>query len=142
LEAVNLSESIGHKYFKGLSMQNTGESYASLDKFNLAIDYYEQGLSLLLEVDNKKQIAETYCHMADAVLTKEKNTDKAIDFYEKGLEIAQEGKFKYLEYKIYQKLYEVYKARRDFRSAFWYYQLFTEVKDSLFNIEKVSRSIL
>jgi signal transduction histidine kinase len=136
LEAVNLSESIGHKYFKGLSMQNTGESYASLDKFNLAIDYYEQGLSLLLEVDNKKQIAETYCHMADAVLTKEKNTDKAIDFYEKGLEIAQEGKFKYLEYKIYQKLYEVYKARRDFRSAFWYYQLFTEVKDSLFNIEK------
>lgn len=136
LEAVNLSESIGHKGFKGLSMQNAGESYASLDKFNLALNYYEDGLSLLLEVDNKKQIAETYCHMADAVINKQSDYDQAIKFYEKGLGIAQEGDFKYLEYKIYQKLYEVYRHRKDYRSAFWYYQLFSEVKDSLFNIEK------
>jgi signal transduction histidine kinase len=136
LKAVKLSESMGLTGFKGLSMQNAGESYASLEKFDVAINYYENGLSLLLEVDNKKQIAETYCHMGDAVIKKDKDYAQAIELYEKALKIAQEGGFKFIEFKIYKKLYEIYHEKKDFRSSFWYFRLYSEVKDSLFNLEK------
>jgi tetratricopeptide (TPR) repeat protein len=135
-EAIKLYSEL--KNTSGLSEAYTdiGKSYKQLGQYDKAIQYLSEALELRKELDDKNGIIRTYNILAEMYASKHLYKD-AIDNAQKALEIAKEIGALPAEKATYETLYKIYENLKDYEKAFKYHVLFTELKDSIFNIEKV-----
>ncbi len=105
-----------------------------LNNDNDAIIYYRQSIKRLILQGNLKDLAGAYNSLA-SLYEKKSQSDSAIIYANKALEIAQQKKFnkeKAETYLIFSRIYEKVNPAM----AFDYYKLAISARDSLYNQEK------
>jgi two-component system NtrC family sensor kinase len=105
-----------------------------LDNYNDAIVYYRQSIKRLILQSNLKDLAGAYNSLASLYENKSQS-DSAIIYANKALEITQQKKFnkeKAETYLIFSRIYEKVNPAM----AFDYYKLAISARDSLYNQEK------
>ena len=111
-----------------------GKLYNSENKFELAIVNHNKALALAEKLDSKISIVQSLIGLGN-VYEKKGDYRNAISFYKKAeapaVEISADLELK----EIYEKMSMSYAKSADYGNAFKYQSLFSNIKDTLYNIE-------
>lgn len=131
-------ETLGIRQYMPYALENLGLAHKNLGNLELAQDYHERALVFYEEYDNKKEIAFTLNSLADIFL-KTKKLQKAENLAKQSLQQASEIEAQEEVRNAHQTLSKIYEAKSDFPNAYKHHKTFTEIKDTLFEIEKTER---
>lgn len=111
------------------SQYNTTETYLKANQL------YLKALNLFEEINNQYGMATVLVNLSNSNI-KLKNYKQAIIYSHKTLEIAQKTGALTTQSVAYENLSISYDSINDSPKAYYYYKLFKQIDDSLFNIEK------
>lgn len=112
-----------------------GKVYRKEGNLSLAIDNHRKALAIAEREDDKFQIIRSLRGLAD-VYGEQKNTSLAIDYYSRARKIAEQMDDVKVELKdLYQDMSAAYARQNDFSNAYLYKTLYSNIKDSLYNLE-------
>lgn len=125
----------GDKYAKAVSLANIGKSYLKKNQIDLSLEYLKKGYEVALEINNDNAITLALMHISENYLI-QKNYTEAAKKAKEGLKIlGKEGNI-HRKKAFYAHLLNSYKSQEQLDSAFQYQQLYYELQDSIFNLEK------
>lgn len=136
-KSLALSEETGNKKRVALMYNNIGSVYAQEKNYDDALGYFEKARDLQVEFGNKQRIAMALNNIGEVYLQKRKYRE-ALSNYSEGLAAAQDADALDDIKTSYQGLHDTYLALKDFENAHKYLELFTEIKDSLYNQENTA----
>ncbi|TNE52659.1 MAG: tetratricopeptide repeat protein [Bacteroidetes bacterium] len=115
-----------------------GKSYEKQGDYTTAIRYQQQAFDLAQERDARLEMAQALNAKGDAY-REQGNFDAAMVSYKKSMEVSQSiGSNKDLKH-AYENLAGCYAQLNDFRNAYRYHNLFSSIKDTIYNTEKDKR---
>lgn len=143
--SLKIVEQSGNKWGKALLLNNIGNVYNDKalilrssnereEMLNKALKNYFASLKIKLEIGDQKGIASTYNNIGKAYKNKN-NFAEALKYLEKGLALSREIRVKDKIMDAYFELSLVCENNNNYKKAYQYYQLYTQVKDSVFNAE-------
>lgn len=137
---LKLEEELADKNGIAISLSNIGLVYSSLNETEKALDNYMKSLSIRQELDDKLGMSQSLNSIANISLLKGDYQNARINA-KKSLSIAQE-----LKYPIYirdasQTLSAIAKKEKKWEEAIKYYELYIQMRDSVFNEETIATSI-
>ncbi len=91
LEAVDLSEKTDNeniKYALGTILNNIGGNYLKMEKYDKALDYFNQSLKINIENENQKELARNYNNLG-VVYENKNQLKKAEELLKKALKIRE-----------------------------------------------------
>lgn len=120
------------------ALNSIGKAYAMLNNFEIAIDYQNQAYITAKSNDSKLEMSQSLLGLAN---TYKQNGDisSAILNFQEALSIANEINAIYQAKDAYQGLAECYSDVKDFQSAYKYQNLYSDLKDTLYNAEMDKR---
>jgi len=95
-----------------------------------SLNYYEKALNLYQAINNRKGVAMAYNNIGLVYLDKNEY-EKSIDYFKKALALATELKMHDFVGDIYSNLTIYYKQLKDYKNAFYCYDRFNIIYDSL-----------
>lgn len=104
-----------------------------LKRFKEAYNYIKKSVKLAEELNDYSRMADSYMLLAYYFYFHEKNYPKAIQYYQKGLELCQKIGNTYGSFAGYSSLATIYSEKQDFKKAFKYQEIANILKDSLFS---------
>lgn len=111
---------------------NLGEIYYLKKEYAKAIEFYS--LSSGLASNKRSEFGMTFTLLGIALIHNDlKQFDKAIAFAEQSIEISKKNFFRDRTKEGYRILYEIYKAKKDYKNALDSYQVFNYYQDSIFS---------
>jgi adenylate cyclase len=117
------------------SLNNIGKVYEFRNEYNTAIKYHQSALDLAKKLNAKVDMAQSLLGLGNTY-RKQGNTSAAIEYYKRAEPIAKGISNTNLELKnTYDGLAKSYAQTSDFSNAFKYQTLFTNIKDSIYNID-------
>lgn len=124
----------------GLSITylNIGNIYEKQGKFNNALEYYTRSLNLLYQQDDSKNIAVCLNNIGDIYYALGKYK-QAIDSSEKSLEIGKKLQSKTNIRSSALSLTKSFVKTNQYKPAYEYHVLYSQMKDSLFNEESAKQ---
>jgi tetratricopeptide (TPR) repeat protein len=123
---------------KANSELNLGNILCAMGKYDSAGIWIENALGKYLETKN--QVSQTEALYALGELYIKKNYPKqALEFYEKGLKIARNINDLNNVKNGYKHLSDLYHQLSNWELSFLFFEKYTELKDSILNIENLSR---
>ena len=128
-------------YIQSIVYMNMSDIYTSIDKFKEAQNYISKALTLNYKNNFKFRIPRALILQANIYL-KEKNTIKAIEFYEKSLTAAEEINAFDVVQSTSKTLGDLYKTIGDSSKSFEYKALHNSIKDSHFTNEKEQKIVI
>jgi len=134
-KCLKILEELGDKKGMAGCYNNVGESYTDIKNFALAIEYFQKSLKIYEELGDKQGMSLNYNNVAD-VYIKLKDYNKAITFALKGLQIAKEIGTLFIESVAYENLSTSFKGLGKYREALENYEMFKQMNDSIFNLDK------
>ena len=134
--ALEKNRKLGNLKWQSFNLNNIGDIYRNIGKFNSALNFYNQSLKIKKEIGNKKGIVWTLSNIS-GVYSDMGEYDKAIDFYLQSLDIAKEIGIKNQILTSYSDLAKLFSITGDYENAYKYSRLYNELKDSVFNENKV-----
>lgn len=114
---------------------NTGSVLQKIEKYNEAIDYFRKAESICIKSNNKHALSTIYNDLG-SVYFKQAKYRLALNYFFKSLSIAQEIKSMDQIKRNYNNISEAFKQTGKFEKAIKYKELYIDIKDSLFNIQK------
>ncbi|WP_185154106.1 tetratricopeptide repeat-containing sensor histidine kinase [Fulvivirga sp. M361] len=135
-----IEDKLGDKTGIAISKGNIGAIYKSLGELEKALKYYAEGLEIRKGSDDKLGISHSLNSMADIMLLQGDLKDARI-YAMQSLVLAKE-----LDYPIYirdaaETLTNVARKENQWQEAFKYYQLYIQMRDSVFNEETITATI-
>ena len=120
---------------KEWNLRVLGDIHSSLNNDSISLWYYRKAIAV-----NRvsKDSSDIYIGMAK-VFTKNRQTDSAIHYSIKALQIATEGNFLFEVQHASGMLANIYQAENQSTNALKYMQMSNEARDSLFSQEKVKQ---
>lgn len=118
-----------------ISLSNIGETYTALEQFNKAEKTLLEALVLAESIDDPWALTNPLRGLGD-LYQQTGELHKAIRVLERSVKICDEIDALAEQSQNYELLYTLYKRNGDFKSSLGYYELFSELEDSLFNMEK------
>ncbi len=116
------------------SLNDIGSTYTKKGNYNLATQYHEKALSFAKELNLQLDIVQSYLGLGDTYYKKGDYT-LALDAYQKAKSTAYSINLKKELKDAYQGLASTYAALKNFSQAFQYQTLYTNIKDTLFNLD-------
>ncbi len=116
-----------------------GHAHAKMENKILAARFYKKSISKLLIEKNFKDLANAYVGLAK-LHENENNLDSSIYYAHKGFSIAKNASFKKWVYETGLILSRIYE-KRDAVEALNYLKLAMAAKDSMFNLQNITRSL-
>jgi len=116
-------------------LKNLGKLYFKQNNFEKAAESFETSLKIFEELNNIKGIAEVLHSMSEIHIAA-KDFDSAETKLDSALQHALKGSLKLLIVENNFLRSKLYKAQGNYTDALKYYSLYTEMKDSLFSLEK------
>ena len=107
---------------------------------NKALELYQQGLKILVEIDDKEGLSNSYCNMGSIYIAKKENK-LAEHFGLKALEVAKQIGFPESIYQASIVLADVFKLQGNYKGALEMHELYKLMADSLINTDTRSSSI-
>jgi signal transduction histidine kinase/Tfp pilus assembly protein PilF len=139
-ECMKLEEKLADENGVAISLSNIGFVYNGMGQWNKALTQYRQSLEIMKRLDDKSGIASALNSIADVELTKG-NVNTARARAQESLKIAREIKFPEAIRDAAETLHKVEKKVNDWEKALSYYELYIQMRDSVFNQENVTASI-
>jgi two-component system NtrC family sensor kinase len=116
------------------SLNDIGKTYTKKGNYTLARQYHEKALSFAIKLNLQLDIAQSYLGLGDTYY-KSGNYGQAVDAYSNARSTASSISVKKELKDAYQGLALTYAALQDYHNAFDYQTLYTNIKDTLFNLE-------
>lgn len=136
-KSIEINKEIDEKRVLIVNYINISTVYSKTEKISLALQYIEQAKELSKNTNNKYTIAE--CALVEASIYKENNQlNKAIKIANNALKIAIKINALELTQLLNELLYQIYEDKNDLITSFRYFKIHTELKDSIFSIEKTT----
>jgi two-component system NarL family sensor kinase len=133
-EKLPNGSNIGDKNAISTALNNVGLAYSELGKYDKAMKYYSRSLKIKEEQGDKMGIA--YCYIGTGLTYyKMGNYAKAREHQEKCLALYRQVKANEGIKNAYQALAKTYFKLNDPKTAYQYFNLYSDLKDSLFDIE-------
>ncbi len=134
LAALKIREEIGDKRGIGTSYNNIGNMYGNQGNNPQAIKNHLASLKIQEEIGDKQGVAISYVNIGEDYSKQKKFTD-ALQYLKKGLSLAKELDLKDVVQGAYSGLTEASSGMNDYKKAYEYHQLYSDIKDTLFNEE-------
>jgi len=119
---------------------NLGIICMEQEKFQEALQYYEQSLQIRKEINDREGIAQVYNNMGKSFL-KQKDYDKAVELLKKSIPISKETRNFRSETIGVQTLSAIYMEKKKYKEAAFMLQREIELKDSIFAQENRGKII-
>lgn len=116
------------------SLNAIGKVYASKGKYVRALAYHTRALTISNKLNAAQDKAQSLLGIA-STYEKQGNLADALTHYQQAEKFANESNSLHELQLIYEGLANVYSDKLDFKNAFKYQTLFTDVKSKLYNIE-------
>lgn len=128
-------------YKKGIASSyfNIGIVYLLQKNYNEAQHYFNLALKMYEKINNKQGVAFTYINIS-SIYNEKLNYTEALVWLQKALKLAKEINAKEIMVSSYEGLTEISEKNHDYKNAYKYHQLYSSIKDSIFNAES-SRQI-
>lgn len=139
-QCMALQEKLGDKNGIAIALSNIGFVYNGMGQWNRALKNYRQSLQIMEDLDDKSGIASALNSIAGVELTKG-NISTAKRQAERSLRIAKEIKFPEEIRDAAETLHRIARRQSNWEQAFIYYELYVQMRDSVFNQENVTASI-
>jgi signal transduction histidine kinase len=137
-KALEFSKQAGDQSLLGSILNNYAATYEFQEKYPLALKYYHASIDASLSIGDNEVLAEDYFGLAKVYKLMQR-TDSSIFYASKSLDLAQAAPFLNQVLDASKLLSEAYAGEKKFDSAYKYFKLSTETKDSLFNVEQVKK---
>lgn len=137
--SLKIKEELQDQRGISISLNNIGIIYKNQGKYDLAAHYFQKSLELKQKIGLKDGIAHTLTNMG-SLHQVQKHYQAAIFAYKQAEIIAVSIQSVREQLRIYQGLYNCYKAQGEFQSAVTYLAQYSDMKEALFN-EENSRQI-
>ena len=132
LDSINESIEIGIKINDTAGLASSyailGEYHQKFKDYKKSLKSYSKSFDLYESLDFSKEIAESSLNLGRINLISG-NSQKALEYLLKGIEIAKTIGSKATEAKGYEYLSELYEARDDYQECFRYYKIYRELYD-------------
>ena len=122
------------KKIQSVVLNNIGIVYWYLEDYNKALKYYLEAIKISEEIRDKYNISNTSRNIGE-VYIKLRDFNNSLIYLNKGLKIAEEINSKHLIKDCYVTFSELCYAKGDYKKAYEYHKLYSEVKDSIFTEE-------
>jgi len=133
--AVKICGKIGAKRDLAESYHSIADVERRRHHYRKALKYLSEALSIFKEIDDSYGTAK--CHVDIGLVQKRmKNYSSSISHLYRGLNIAHSSRISEIELLAYERCYELYRTKKDYRKALTAYTKHTELKNKLFNAEK------
>lgn len=129
----------GDKQGIAASYNNIGMIFFNQGEYDHALENHFASLKIREAIGDKRGIATSYINIATSYTGKSKYAE-ALPWFQKGLRLAKEIGAKDLIILSYQGLSDMSEKTNDYKNAYKYYHLCTQITDSLFN-ENSSKQI-
>ena len=106
---------------EGTTYINLGENYHHLGEFETAIEFHQQGLSIIKDIGNKAVEGRAYALLGMAYQSLG-NFKAAIEFHQQALTFAKDGAMKSLEGRAYDNLGMAYQSLGDSKTSIDFHQ--------------------
>jgi len=134
-KALKLYVQVQDKQGISKSLFNIGNVYFYQENFTAALNYYEKSLKIDRKQEDKLDVIIALNAIGKVYFKMNKNNE-ALDYSTQSLDLAWEVNSQDDISKACYTLASIYKRRQDFKTALAYYQMATNIKESLFNEEK------
>src|SRR5690606_4541254 len=131
LQSLALDRALGNQEGITKSLNNIGESYTALNKYDSALFYFNQALAKN-DVLSTYEKAQLYNNLAKVYL-KSKNYLKSIEIYQTALNLGKSVQAVVNIQESYKGLSDAYSGLRNFEKGLEYFKLYTANKDSVMN---------
>jgi adenylate cyclase len=116
-----------------------GKVYMQQGKYELALQNHNKALVIAENEDDKFQIMRTLKGLAD-VYEKQNNTSVALEYYSRARDMAENMDDVKVELKdLYKVMSATYEKQNDFANAYLYRTLYSDIKDTLWNLDTKSK---
>lgn len=139
-QCMTLQKKLGDQNGIAIALSNIGFVYNGMDMWSRALENYRQSLQIMESLDDKSGIANALNSIAGVELTIG-NVNTARSRALRSLAIGKEIKFPEVIRDAAQTLHEIEKSAKDWEKALTYYELYVQMRDSVFNQENVTASI-
>ncbi|RPH33341.1 MAG: helix-turn-helix domain-containing protein [Bacteroidales bacterium] len=133
-KALQLCEELGDKYFLSTLNNNIGENYYKLGRYTKAEEFFTRAKLLSDEINDQEGIIYASMNLG--------KTSAELHDYNKATLLISSSLRKAKEFSLlrpmkgaYEMLSKIYTYKNDFERAFKNYKLFTQIKDSILNID-------
>lgn len=117
------------------TLNDIGKVYQKRKDYQTAITYHQQAFDISEKLNAKVDMAQSLLGLGDTYMVKG-DASKAIDYYKRSeVILKQMSNATYDLENAYRGLASAYASKSDFKNAFKYETLFTNVKDSLYNLD-------
>jgi signal transduction histidine kinase len=116
------------------SLNDIGKTYIKKGSYNLAEQYHKKALSFAKKLALQLDIVQSYLGLG-ATYYKKGYYNQAAEAYENARSTATAINLKKELKEAYQGLALTFAALKDFENAFHYQSLYTDIKDTLFNLD-------
>ncbi len=133
-EALKLSNEIGNKRIKAMSLNNIGTIYSLAGLSDKALEYYNQALQINREIGNLPDVVINLFAIG-IIHSSNGNYENALRYFNESLKIAQQIQRTETEKDIYYNLSVMYENMGNSAKALEYYKNYARLKDTLLNKE-------
>ncbi len=133
-QALVLLEKSGYKYDQLLLLHNMGVLYEENFRLKDAMCYYNKALAIEKEINEKEMRVYTIQGIGN-VYIKSGNSDQGIQYLKKAFALAEEvGDLRKI-HRLAANLYKEYERQGDYKNGFVYLKKYTQIEDSIYNVE-------
>lgn len=130
--AMKIRKEIGDRQGIADTYNNMGPVYYSQGDYDRVLENYFASLKIHEEIGDRKGVAISFDNIASTYKEKS-NYPEAMVWLQKGLQVSMEIGAKDLVMVTYKELSEVAEKMSDYKNAFQYHQLYSQIKDSVFD---------
>jgi len=134
-EAVEIGKKLGYQKGVALTHSNIGLALAGKGDYEKALEYHKRALHDELMMHDSTRIASDYINIAD-VQRKMGNPGSALENLLKGIRIMEEAKYMKDLLDGYRILVETYTDLGEYKKALEFHLIYSNLNDSIFNLEK------
>lgn len=133
--AKKINEEIKNLYGVAINLGMIADLYLKKNEIDKSLTYYNQALEINKKIGDKYYTALYLSHVASIYIQK-KEYKTAIKYAEKSLKLASETGALINKKDSYYYLAKAYAETGNFKKAYYYKNLYIDVKDSIYNDEK------
>ncbi|MFH1319197.1 MAG: tetratricopeptide repeat protein [Bacteroidota bacterium] len=135
VQSLEVLEELGSKREIADCLGNIGSVYQKWENYSRALEYHQRSLKMAEELGDRNGMAVSILEIG-RIYDKQDYHDKAVDHFQKSLAISKTIGRKHDMMEAYSALASSSVNKNNFKGAYEYFQLYTGLKDSLFNEEK------
>jgi len=135
MKSLEMYKELGDKKEIGRSLNNIGSLYYVQRDIDKALQFYLASLRIREELKDNSGTASSLNNIGE-LYSLQGNDQKALEYINKSLSIAKGIGDKDNIQQSYVSLAEIFAKQINFKDAYKYHELYSDVKDSLLNVEK------